>query len=68
MQCKHNCCIQREVDIRLEKLGTTVGTVEEEWKAFKDAFVGVAEELCGRTSGRGDHHQKGKTKLGGRKK
>ena len=40
-----------------EKLGTTVGTVEEEWKTFKDAFVGVAEELCGRTSGKGDHHQ-----------
>ena len=35
-----------------EKLGTTVGTVEEEWKAFKGAFVDVAEELCGRTSGK----------------
>ena len=40
-----------------EKLGTTIGTVEEELKAFKDAPVGVAEELCGRTSGKGDHHQ-----------
>ena len=31
--------------------------MDEEWKAFKDAFVGVAEELCGRTSGKGGHHQ-----------
>ena len=36
-----------------EKLGTTVGVVDEEWKSFKDALVGVAEELCGRTSGKG---------------
>ena len=26
--------------------------MEEEWKAFKGAFVDVAEELCGRTSGK----------------
>ena len=36
-----------------EKLGSTLGTVEEEWKAFKDAFIGVAEELCRKTPGRG---------------
>ena len=51
-----------------DKLGTPLGTVEEESKTFKDAFVDVAEELCGRTSGKGDHCQEGKTKLGGQKK
>ena len=29
------------------------GTVEGECRQYKDAFVGVAEELCGRTSGKG---------------
>ena len=29
------------------------GTVEEEWKKYKDSFVGVTEEMCGRTSGNG---------------
>ena len=33
-----------------KKFGTSIGRVEEEWKTFRDAFVGVAEELCGRTS------------------
>ena len=43
--------------------------MEEEQKSFKDAFVGVAEELCGRTFGKADHHhQEGKTKRGGQKK
>ena len=44
-----------------EKLRTSIGTVEEEWKAFKDAFVGVAEELCGITSGKENRHQERKT-------
>jgi len=29
-----------------------VGSVEEEWGLFKLAFVGVAEQLCGRTTGK----------------
>ena len=29
------------------------GTVEGGWRQYKDGFVGVAEELCGRTSGKG---------------
>ena len=33
------------------KLRPTIRTVEER-KFFKDAFTGLAEELCGRTSGR----------------
>ena len=35
------------------EIHTTVGSVEEEWKDFKFVFVGVAEELCGRTSRKG---------------
>ena len=27
--------------------------MEGAWRQYKDAFVGVAEELCGRTSGKG---------------
>ena len=36
-----------------KELDTEKGTVECEWKQYKNAFVGVAEELCGRTSGKG---------------
>ena len=28
--------------------------MEGEWRQYRDVFVGVAEELCGRTSGEGD--------------
>ena len=33
-------------------LHVQVGGVEEEWELLKQAFVGGAEELCGRTSGK----------------
>ena len=36
-----------------EKLRTSIATVEEERKSFKDAFVRVAEEICVSTSGKG---------------
>ena len=36
-----------------EELEPKKGTVEGDWRRYKDAFVGVAEELCGRTSGKG---------------
>ena len=38
---------------RYDELNAGKGTVEGEWRQCKDAFVGVAEELCGRTSGKG---------------
>ena len=38
---------------KYEELDTEKGTMEGEWRQYKDAFVGVAEELCGRTSGKG---------------
>ena len=36
---------------KYEELDSEKGTVEGEWRQYKDAFVEVAEELCGRTSG-----------------
>ena len=38
---------------KYEELDAEKGTVEGEWRQCKDAFVEVAEELCGRTSGKG---------------
>ena len=37
-----------------------MGTMEGEWMQYKDAFVGVAEELCGRTSGEKRYNEKQK--------
>ena len=44
---------KERLKIKYEELDTEVETVEEEWKKYKDSFVGVAEEMCGRTSGKG---------------
>ena len=38
---------------KYEELDAEKGTMEGEWRQYKDAFVGVAEELFGRTSGKG---------------
>ena len=38
---------------KYEELDAEKGTVEGEWRKYKDAFDRVAEELCGRTSGKG---------------
>ena len=43
---------RERVRIKYEELDAEKGTVEGEWRQYKDAFVGVAEELCGRTSGK----------------
>ena len=37
---------------KYEELDAEKGTVEGEWRLYKDASVGVADELCGRTSGK----------------
>ena len=39
---------------------------EGEWRQYKDAFVGVAEELCDRTSGGKEVLREAETKDGGR--
>ena len=52
---------------KYEELDAERGSVEDEWRPYKDAFVGVAEELCGRTSGK-EVHREAETKDGGRKR
>ena len=52
---------------KYEELDEEKGTVEGEWRQYKDAFVGVAEELCGRTSGK-EVHRDAETRNGGRKR
>ena len=46
------------VKVKYEELGEEVNDVEEEWTKHKDAFVGNAEELCGRSTGRGGKERK----------
>ena len=41
-----------------EELGEEVDDVEEEWKKYKDAFFGNAEELCGISTGMGGKARK----------
>ena len=44
---------------KYEELGEEVDNVEEEWKKYKDAFVGNAEEIiCGRSTGMGGKARK----------
>ena len=43
---------RKRVRRKYEELDAEKGTVDGEWRQYKDAFVGVAEELCGRTSGK----------------
>ena len=40
---------RERVRMKYEELDAEKGTVEGEWRQYNDAFVGVAEELCGRT-------------------
>ena len=44
---------KERVTVKYEELSEEVGSLEEEWKKYKEAFVEAAEELCGRTSGKG---------------
>ena len=41
---------RERVNVKYEELGEEVDDVEEEWKKYKDAFVGNAEELCRRST------------------
>ena len=54
-KCKDEMMVEYREKVRrkYEELDAEKGTVEGEWRQYKDAFVGVAEELCGRTSGKG---------------
>ena len=38
---------------KYEEPDAVKGTVEVDWRQYNDAFIGVAKELCGRTSVKG---------------
>ena len=54
-KCKDQMMVEYRERVRrkYDELDAERGTVEGEWRQYKDAFVGVVEELCGRTSGKG---------------
>ena len=54
-KCKDDMTVEyrERVKRKYEELDAEKGTVGGEWRQYKDAFVGVAEELCGRTSRKG---------------
>ena len=56
-KCKDDLMVECSERVRrkyYEELDADKRTVEGEWRQYKDAFVGgMAEELCGRTSGKG---------------
>ena len=54
-KCKDEMMVEygERVRRKYEELDAEKGTVEGEWRKYKDAFDRVAVELCGRTSGKG---------------
>ena len=54
-KCKDEMMVEYREKVRrkYEELEAEKVTVEGEWSQYKDAFVGVVEELCGRKSGKG---------------
>ena len=54
-KCKDEMMVECRERVRrkYEELDAEKGTVEGERRQYKDAFIGVAEELCDRTSGKG---------------
>ena len=54
-KCKDEMMVEYRERVRrkYEELDAEKGTMECEWRQYMDACVGVAEELCSRTSGKG---------------
>ena len=54
-KCKDDMTVEYRERARrkYEELDAEKGTVEGEWRKYKDAFDRVGKELCGRTSGKG---------------
>ena len=48
---------------KYEELDAEMGTVEGDWSRYNDGFVGVAEELGGRTSGEMRYTEKQKPRM-----
>ena len=61
-KCKDDIMVEYRERVRrkYENLDAEKGTVEGEWRQYKYVFVGVAEELCGRTSGERRYTEKQK--------
>ena len=51
------------VRAKYKELDAEKGTVEGELRQYTDAFVWVAEELCGRTSGKSRYTEKQKPRM-----
>ena len=68
-KCKDEMMVECRERVRrkYDELDAEKGTVEGEWRQYKDAFIGMADELCGRTSGK-EVHREAETKDGGRKR
>ena len=49
-----------EVDRKIRQRKEQREDVETEWTAFKEGFIGTAEEICGRTSGKPTQSRKKK--------
>ena len=64
-KCKDDMPVEyrERVKRKYEELDAEKGTVEGEWRQYKDAFVEVAEELCGRTSGERRYTEKQKPRM-----
>ena len=64
-KCKDEMMVECRERVRrkYEELDAEKGTVEGEWRQYKDAFIGVAEELCGRTSGERRYTEKQKPRM-----
>ncbi|KAI0208264.1 hypothetical protein LSAT2_007081 [Lamellibrachia satsuma] len=56
-RCKDDVAVEykERVTVKYEELSEEVGGLEEEWKKYQEAFVGAAEELCGRTLGKAEY-------------
>ena len=64
-KCKDEMMVEYRERVRRKygDLDAEKGTVECEWRPYNDAVVGVAEELCGRTSGEKLYSEKQKPRL-----
>ena len=70
-KCKDEMMVEYRERVRrkYEELDAEKGTLDGDWRQYRDAFVGVAQELCGRTSGGGRRYsEKHKTQDGGRRR
>ena len=68
-KCKDDMMVEYKERVRrkYEELDAEKGTMEGEWRQYKDAFVGVAEEFLAERRGK-EVHIEAETKDGERKR